>query len=101
MYTREDFFIYLIRESIYIFSFIKEEKKEKESEFFSIEENLLRLSVEKSSWTKNASALLLFYRLDTFCLGFSVYESLSIHPIYPIYRLYFLLPVYSRYSLLT
>lgn len=38
--------------------------------------------------------LLLFYRLDTFCLGFSVYESLSIHPIYPIYRLYFFLPVY-------
>lgn len=45
--------------------------------------------------------LLLFYRLETFCLGFSVYKSLSIHPIYPIYRLYFLLPVYSRYSLLT
>lgn len=42
----------------------------------------------------------LFHRLDTFCLGFSVYESLSIHPIYPIYRLYFFLPVYSRYSLL-
>lgn len=38
--------------------------------------------------------LLPFYRLETFCLGFSVYESLSIHPIYPIYRLYFLLPVY-------
>lgn len=38
--------------------------------------------------------LLLFHRLDTFCLGFSVYESLSIHPIYPIYRLYFFLPVY-------
>lgn len=57
MYTREDFSIYLIQESINIF-FCRRKKKEKElktvREFLFIKENFLRPRVEKSSWTKNA-----------------------------------------------